>query len=354
MTDEMHEFIQDCKEKKFTARSARNKRTHTGKGGRVRLPSDNLTKKEREAMNGKCVTYRMNEPITWEEFKTWPEEHQKNYILLLRKKYNIPDIELANMMGVSQFTISNKIFELGINVGKNGRKRTWDKEGFLAWRSGAKDGAVEASETPIVEESANDSEFNYKPMVWQDFKYLSDETKIDYIKALRKKFNVSNPAIAEMLGVDRTHFRKYIIVPLGLNEHTTPGPHEWDKESFLAWRGLDKDEAVDISEPNSEPEEKDELFAVNEQPELVIAEEVPVNRDAKAEAMYEAFKKSIAEAKPVLIPHICDNPYHYRPVIPKSGTMTFENNRAEDALATIRSLLGDIRANITVSWEAVE
>lgn len=352
MTDEKYEFMQDCKEKKFTARSARNKRTHTGKGGRVRFPSDYLSAKEREAMNGECVSYRMNEPITWEEFKSWPDEHQKTYILLLRKKFNVPDKDIAEMMGVSTWTISNKINDLGLGVGKNGRTvRTWDKESFLAWRSGAKDGTVKSSETPIVEDS--DDEFNYKPMVWNEFKYLSDETKINYIKALRKKFNITNPAIADMLGIDRTHFRKAVIVPLELNEHTTPGYHVWDRKGFMAWRGLNNTESVDISEPIPEPEEKDELIAVNEQPELVIPEEVHVSPDVKAEAMYEAFKKSIAEAKPVIVPDICVNPYHHMPVIPKSGTMSFDNNHADDVLATIKSLLSDVRVNITISWETV-
>ena len=52
MNDEKYVFINDCAEKKRTARGIHNKRTHAGKGGKVIFPSDYLTRKEREAMNG--------------------------------------------------------------------------------------------------------------------------------------------------------------------------------------------------------------------------------------------------------------------------------------------------------------
>ena len=52
-------------------------------------------------------------------------------------------------------------------------------------------------------------------------------------------------------------------------------------------------------------------------------------------------------------PHICDNPYHQIPVHPQSGHITFRNNNAEDILATLKSLLGDMKVNMTVSWDDI-
>lgn len=146
MTDEVYEFIQDCKDKKITARSARNKRTHTGKGGRVRFPSDNLTKKEREAMNGEVKSYRMNDPVSWKEFKSWPEEHQITYIKLLRQKYNAPDKAIAIMMGVSRPHLCRYIGELGLSLGRGANKKSdsWDEDGFYAWCGMVKVNSVRA------------------------------------------------------------------------------------------------------------------------------------------------------------------------------------------------------------------
>lgn len=55
MTDAEYLFKLTERERKRNARGAKNK--IKGGGGAVRLPSDNLTKKEREAMNGETVTY---------------------------------------------------------------------------------------------------------------------------------------------------------------------------------------------------------------------------------------------------------------------------------------------------------
>ena len=153
MSDEVYEYVQDCKDKKITARSARNKKTHTGKGGPVRLPSDHLTKKERESMNGECKSYRMNDPISWEEFKSWPKEHQETYIKLLRKRYNAPISAISKMFGLYSNTLNSHILRNKLNVGPiQGGNRVWDKEGFLAWASGAKEGVVLHSETPVEED----------------------------------------------------------------------------------------------------------------------------------------------------------------------------------------------------------
>ena len=84
MKDETYVFIQDVKEKKTTARSARHTRTHCGRGGRVRLPSDNLSKKELMKMSGECKSYRLNSPMSWDEFKAMPDDIKITYIKLLR------------------------------------------------------------------------------------------------------------------------------------------------------------------------------------------------------------------------------------------------------------------------------
>ena len=46
MTDERYTFVSDVRDKKRTARGAFNKRTHCGKGGAVKFPSDFMSKKE--------------------------------------------------------------------------------------------------------------------------------------------------------------------------------------------------------------------------------------------------------------------------------------------------------------------
>lgn len=164
MTDEKYIFTQDVRDKKTTARSARYRRTHNGKGGSVKLPSDYMTKKEIQAMNGKAESYRINAPMKWAEYKALPEDLKVVYIKAIREKYRAPYRSLADMFGVSFGAVAKEMSRLGFADGEKGRRYKWDKEGFLAWCNGVpvrsaepKEKAEpieEAQETAIAEEVA--------------------------------------------------------------------------------------------------------------------------------------------------------------------------------------------------------
>lgn len=80
LPDEQYVMISDSIEKKKIARSSHNRKTHCGKGGRVKFPSDYLSKKELKAMNGDVKSYNLNRPMTWEEFRSMPKDLQIMYI----------------------------------------------------------------------------------------------------------------------------------------------------------------------------------------------------------------------------------------------------------------------------------
>lgn len=144
LSDEEYTLRQENREKSITARSARHMRTHCGKRGGVKLPSDYMSKKELRAMNGKCESYRMNDPISWNEFKAWPDEHKITYIKSLREKYKVPDMALAKAMGVTDVTFRNWMKCLGLGQGKGAGAagRHWHNSDysvkFWAWWHGVK------------------------------------------------------------------------------------------------------------------------------------------------------------------------------------------------------------------------
>lgn len=242
MSDEQYLLMTDTRDKKITARSSRSTRTHNGKRGAVKFPSDYLSKKELKAMNGPVTTYRMNSPISWEEFKSYPEEHQKTYIQLLRKKWNVPNKYIAEMFGINANTLNSWFKCLGLNKGMGNGAKVWDREGFLAWRGGAPE-AVKPSETPVEEVVERVDEIPIEEAVEVILKKAKDDCEV-----------ILKEAIAEL-------------------EADNPGP--------IAFTGQDL------------------------------------------------------------------------PVIPKRGSMTFEYNSADDALATIKTLLSNAKVNMTISWECV-
>lgn len=160
MTDEKYTFVQDMREKKGIARSARHRRTHAGKGGAVRFPHDHMTRKELRQMNGEEKIYRINTPMGWEDFKAMPDDLKKEYVLGIREKFkNPPDGDIAEMFGVKPQTASPLFRRLSIPPLAPWQRKDYDKAGFYAWAGLEAEQPAkppeEITESPTVEEDAN-------------------------------------------------------------------------------------------------------------------------------------------------------------------------------------------------------
>lgn len=142
MTDEKYTFITDVAEKKRTARGAFNKRTHNGKGGKVRFPSDYLSNKERNKMNGEIREYHMNSPITYAEFKKYPDDLKKKYVKRLRDMFDVSDTDIAAMMGVNVKTLTTALAKIDARGGRRGKRKA-DYVAFEKWKRD--NGAVPSS-----------------------------------------------------------------------------------------------------------------------------------------------------------------------------------------------------------------
>lgn len=119
LPDEQYVMISDSIEKKKIAHSSHNRKTHCGKGGRVKFPSDYLSKKELKAMNSDVKTYNLNRPMTWKEFRSMPQDLQIMYIKKLRNEFGVPDIILSKSMGVGKSSFSRAMSDLNLSLGKS-------------------------------------------------------------------------------------------------------------------------------------------------------------------------------------------------------------------------------------------
>lgn len=116
-SEEQLDFHEDCAEKKNVAAAARYRRGKCGKSGKVKFVTDYMTAKERKSLNGEVKVYRLNSPMSWGEFNAMPDDLKGSYIKLLRKKYNVPDKEVAAMMGVDVDILSDCFKQLKLNKG---------------------------------------------------------------------------------------------------------------------------------------------------------------------------------------------------------------------------------------------
>ena len=152
------------------------------------------------------------------------------------------------------------------------------------------------------------------PMKWDEFKKMPKDIKITYIQQIRERFGVSDSQIAKMLGAEQTSFSG-MVQRLGIGLGRGHGKRKGDTEGFLAWcHGLTiptKDEPVEeITEEVAEPEA------------------APVQESAECCA-------TVKER-----------------AIPRSGGMTFEG-AADEALESIRLLLGNANVRISVTWDVL-
>lgn len=100
MTDAAYVFKKDIQDKKRIGYGARNK-INGSKSKKCSLPSDHLTKKQKEALNGEMISYDFKKFYSWEEFKEMPSGIQVEYINSIINRY---DVGLA--------TISEHLFGL--------------------------------------------------------------------------------------------------------------------------------------------------------------------------------------------------------------------------------------------------
>lgn len=159
LSDEQWDMIKDSIDKKNIANSSHNKKSHCGKGGSMKMPSDYLSAKELKAMNGEVKSYRINEPVTWGEFKKFPKDIQIMYVKYLREKYNVTNNALAKAMGISNAAFNKRIKELGLNLGKkvSGKNRMWstseEAKEFWKWWS------VDTTEETNLEKNNDETQY---------------------------------------------------------------------------------------------------------------------------------------------------------------------------------------------------
>lgn len=167
MTDAEYLFKQDIKEKKAAGRGAFHKKASV-KGPRgCRMPSDYLTRKEKNAMNSEVVTWSPKAYYTWEEFKAFPNNIQHDYLKAMCEKYGC---------GVSAVVTGIFGTQPARNLQKYLKVRGWDRAEFGSAACGSAAHAIVAQIREDVERAHSQvDKFNEK---WGLTAEASEETDI--------------------------------------------------------------------------------------------------------------------------------------------------------------------------------
>ena len=153
----MNDFDYDALQKKRIAAGAR----HMKRGSRSKrcsLPSDNLTPAQLKRRNGPVSTYKLDEPMRWDDFKSMPVDLQKKYLTNLVETYGATNEMLGDMFYVHPTHVGAVKKALGV-VSHNPRhlskeKKTIRDQMWAAFCNGVVGGGDAVKETPREPEKA--------------------------------------------------------------------------------------------------------------------------------------------------------------------------------------------------------
>ena len=147
----MNDFDYDVLQKKRIAAGAR----HMKRGGRSKrcsLPSDHLTPTQLKRRNGPVSTYKLDEPMRWDDFKAMPVDLQKQYLTNLVETYGATNEMLGDMFYVHPTHVGAVKKALGV-ISNNPRhlskeKKTIRDQMWAAFCNGVVGGGDAVKETP--------------------------------------------------------------------------------------------------------------------------------------------------------------------------------------------------------------
>ena len=147
----MNDFDYDALQKKRIAAGARHMRRGS-RSKRCSLPSDHLTPAQLKRRNGPVSTYKLDEPMRWDDFKAMPVDLQKQYLTNLVETYGATNEMLGDMFYVHPTHVGAVKKALGV-VSHNphrliGEKKAIRDQMWAAFCNGVVGGGDAVKETP--------------------------------------------------------------------------------------------------------------------------------------------------------------------------------------------------------------
>ena len=92
----MTDFDYDVMQKKRLARNQFHNAKY--KHGGCHLPHEDLTPAQMKRRNGPMVTYSMNQPMSWNDFKSMPHDLQQQYLDGLHARFGVGPSDIAKYL----------------------------------------------------------------------------------------------------------------------------------------------------------------------------------------------------------------------------------------------------------------
>ena len=126
----MTDFEYDVMQKKRLARNQFHNAKYKHSG--CHLPHEDLTPAQMKRRNGPMVTYSMNQPMSWNDFKSMPHDLQQQYLDGLHARFGVGPSDIAKYLFLrTPNSLRQSTVAMGLTVAKRDKNR--DLDCFLAW-----------------------------------------------------------------------------------------------------------------------------------------------------------------------------------------------------------------------------
>lgn len=155
----MTDFDYEIMQKKRLARNKFHNARY--KHGGCHLPHEDMTPAQLKRRNGPMVTYSMNQPMSWNEFKSMPHDLQQQYLDGLHTRFGVGPSDIAkSLFRRTPSNLLRSTTDMGLTVAKRDKHR--DIDSFLAWLHKA-DEEARAAEPEKAPEVNTDSTHGCPP-----------------------------------------------------------------------------------------------------------------------------------------------------------------------------------------------
>jgi hypothetical protein len=161
----MNDFDYEVLQKKRIAQSARHRKIGS-KSKKCSLPSDGMTHKQWKERNGEVMSYNLNAPMKWKDFKYMPKDLQEQYLEKLRDEHGALQRDVANMLGITPNAFSAYVRKRGIDLFCKRKSKSTDEVKWNAFLNGDSEEAAEQSAPAaeeLTEEAAVEAPVEAKP-----------------------------------------------------------------------------------------------------------------------------------------------------------------------------------------------
>lgn len=118
----LSEFDLDVLERKRLSSQSRHMKRGS-KSKKCPMSTDHMTRRQWEKRCGEVLTYKMDSPVTWDEFKGYPANIKREYINGLIQRFSVTATDLAEMFGVASATVLKVCKESDVGVAFTRGKR---------------------------------------------------------------------------------------------------------------------------------------------------------------------------------------------------------------------------------------